>query len=220
MNAARLRVIAVLAPPALIALVACGKGREQPAAGAAASSPSVPAAPAAGATTAVQPAAPAAEGSDPGGMITLTPADIESYRRAMRAELAVVRARAADLRRARSSSDSVNAMFALSDQSAREQAAVKASGLSAGRFAAVTQAVDAVLARWGNQRNVEAMLKDADTMSMPPELRERARQGLKNLTQGFGDLPRANVDLVLPHAAELDSLRVLPAAVALKAARG
>jgi hypothetical protein len=43
---------------------------------------------------------------------------------------------------------------------------------------------------------------------------------MAQVDEGLEKLPEQNVKLVVPHAAELDSLRLLPAALALKAASG
>ncbi|MGH7626483.1 MAG: hypothetical protein ACREOJ_14345 [Gemmatimonadaceae bacterium] len=184
-------------------------GHAAPAAAAAAPSSSEPA---------NAPATPAASGTPSIDAVILTQQDIARYRRGMEAELEYVRARAVDVKNAKSSSDSLNALFALSDEGGRRKAAVKAAGMDADQFRSVEDAIVAVLARWGNQRMVESMKQAADTATMSPELRVRAKEGLQRLTQGFSDLPKENVDLVLPHAAELDSLRVMPAALAVKVA--
>jgi|GEM_PF-1388488 len=206
-------------------LMACGGRHDAPVADSHAAAPAA-AAPAAAAPAAPSPepasspAPQAASGTPSVDAVILTPQDIARYRRGMQAELEFVRARAVDVKNAKSSSDSLNALFALSDESGRRKAAVQAAGVDADQFRSIEDAIVAVLARWGNQRMVESMKQAADTATMSPELRARAKEGLQKLTEGFGDLPRENVDLVLPHAAELDSLRVMPAALAVKVAEG
>jgi hypothetical protein len=202
--------------------MACGGRHDAPAAdshaatAAAAAAASAPAP--SSSESASAPVTTAASGTPGVDAVILTQQDIARYRRGMQAELEYVRARAVDVKNARSSSDSLNALFALSDEGGRRQAAVKAAGVDAGQFRSIEDAIVAVLARWGNQRMVESMKQAADTATMSPELRARAKEGLQRLTEGFADLPRENVDLVLPHAAELDSLRVMPAALAVKVA--
>ena len=203
-------------------LMACGGRHDAPAAdshaatAAAAAAASAPAP--SSSESASAPVTTAASGTPGVDAVILTQQDIARYRRGMQAELEYVRARAVDVKNARSSSDSLNALFALSDEGGRRQAAVKAAGVDADQFRSIEDAIVAVLARWGNQRMVESMKQAADTATMSPELRARAKEGLQRLTEGFADLPRENVDLVLPHAAELDSLRVMPAALAVKVA--
>jgi hypothetical protein len=60
----------------------------------------------------------------------------------------------------------------------------------------------------------------ADTASLPEDARARVRENMAQVDEGLEKLPEQNVKLVVPHAAELDSLRLLPAALALKAASG
>jgi hypothetical protein len=55
---------------------------------------------------------------------------------------------------------------------------------------------------------------------MSEDARTRVRDNMAQAQQGLKQLPEENVKLVVPHAAELDSLRLLPAALAVKAATG
>src|SRR6185437_14553671 len=137
-------------------LMACGGRHDAPVADRHAAAPAA-AAPAPSPDPASSPSPQAASGTPSVDAVILTPQDIARYRRGMQAELEFVRARAVDVKNAKSSSDSVNALFALSDESGRRKAAVQAAGVDADQFRSIEDAIVAVLARLGNQRMVESM---------------------------------------------------------------
>jgi hypothetical protein len=158
--------------------------------------------------------------SEESGPMILSEQDLDRYRKGRNAEIDDVKKKIAALDAARSETDTLNALGALTNDEERTKAGASAAGMSVTDYERMTSAVDEVL----GANSVSAMLKKnmagADTASLPEDARAQVRENMAQADAGLKRLPEQNVKLVVPHAAELDSLRLLPAALALKAASG
>ncbi|HET7551127.1 MAG TPA: hypothetical protein VFK04_07540 [Gemmatimonadaceae bacterium] len=200
---------------ALLAVVGCGGGGDS----------------AADADTAVateQEAAPQPQESasaeqtaaEESGPVILTADDLDRYRKGRQAEIADVKKKVAALAAAKNETDTLNALGALTNDAERTQAGADAVGMSLAQYDRLTDAVDQVLGAYSMTEMMRKSQEGVDTASLPEDARAQVRQNMAQAEEGLKRLPEQNVKLVVPHAAELDSLRLLPAALALKAASG
>jgi len=154
------------------------------------------------------------------GSMVLTATDLDGYRKGMQAEIADVKKKIAALGAAKSGTDSLEALGALTNEADRVQAGADAAGMPLAQFQQVASAVNNVLGAYSIAQMMRKSQAGVDTASLSEEARARVRENMVQAEAGLKRLPQQNVDLVVPHAAELDSLRLLPAALALKAASG
>jgi len=148
----------------------------------------------------------------------LSEKDLQLYRKGRNAEIDDVNEKVAALDAARSESDTLNAMAALTNDEERTKAGAAAAGMSVADYERLTRAVDDVLGAYSISEMQKKSMAGADTASLPEDARAQVRENLAQAEAGLKKLPEQNVKLVVPHAAELDSLHLLPAALALKAA--
>jgi hypothetical protein len=209
----RLSRLRVLVPAALIALGACGGGdggdtgeADTAAAGDTATQVAATATQAGSADT--QPAT---------APLTLTAADIQLYRRGREAEIAHVRTLGDSMAKARTADDSGSIMGSLVDEPGRQRAAATSIGIDEQRYLRLVEAVDEVLRKWQGAQMGGAVMKGVDTTQLSAEQRAQMRS---MATANYEGLPEQNVQLILPQAATLDSLRMMPALLALAVAQG
>jgi hypothetical protein len=165
--------------------------------------------------SAVQQAAP-----EESGPVILTAKDLDLYRKGRKAEIDDVKKKTAALSAAKSETDTLNALGALTNEQERTKAGADAAGMAVTDYERMTRAVDDVLGAYSVSEMMKKNMAGADTASLPEDARARVRENMAQADEGLKKLPEQNVKLVVPHAAELDSLRLLPAALALKAASG
>ncbi len=158
--------------------------------------------------------------SEESGPVILTAKDLDLYRKGRSAEIDDVKKKTAALSAARSETDSLNALGALTNEQERTKAGADAAGMAVANYERMTRAVDDVLGAYSVSEMMKKNMAGADTASLPEDARARVRENMAQADEGLKKLPEQNVKLVVPHAAELDSLRLLPAALALKAASG
>lgn len=154
------------------------------------------------------------------GPVVLTEDDLDRYRKGRRAEIEDVKKKVAALAAAKNQTDTLNALGALTNEAERTQAGADAAGTTLARYERLTDAVDQVLGAYSMTEMMRKNQAGVDTASLPEDARAQVRQNMAQVEEGLKRLPEQNVKLVVPHAAELDSLRLLPAALALKAASG
>jgi hypothetical protein len=203
----------VLVPTALIALGGCGGGDAGDAADADTTAP---------ADTATQVSATETQGgsadSQPSAAaLMLTADDIELYRRGREAEIAHVRALGDSMAKARTADDSGSIMGSLVDERGRQRAAAARIGIDEQRYLRLVEAVDEVLRKWQGAQMGNAVMKGVDTTQLSDEQRAQMRS---MATANYEGLPEQNVQLILPQAPVLDSLRMMPALLALGVAQG
>jgi hypothetical protein len=158
--------------------------------------------------------------SEESGPMILTEKDIDRYRKGRAAEIDDVKKKTAALSAAKSETDTLSALGALTNEEERTKAGASAAGMAVADYERMTRAVDDVLGAYSVSQMMKQNLAGADTASLPEDARARVRENMAQAESGLKKLPEQNVKLVIPHAAELDSLRLLPAALALKAASG
>ena len=163
-------------------------------------------------------AAAARTAAQESGPIMLTADDLDRYRKGRLAEIEDVKKKAAALSAAKNGTDSLDALAALTDEAQRTAAGASAAGMDVAAYSRLTSAVDHVLGAWETSEMMRKMQGDVDTTGLDAEQRARVRDNIASAQAGLKNLPEANVKLILPRAPELDSLRMLPAALALKAA--
>jgi hypothetical protein len=200
---------------AMVVMAACGRTHDRT--NDPSSDSSTTAAQSDGAAPQAAPAATLAELPDT--LMTLTTDDLDRYRRGMEAQVTYVRTKAQELANAKTAMDTLNAGFALSDATALRKAGAAGSELDETHWIALTHAVDAVLGRRMTAGIASQIGAQTDTASLSPEIKARVRENLASMqgTAAYAGLPPENVKLVLARAHELDSLRLLPSALALKA---
>ena len=154
------------------------------------------------------------------GPTVLTEADLDRYRKGRKAEIDDVKKKVAALAAAKNQTDTLNALGALTNDAERTQAGADAAGMTLARYERLTDAVDQVLGAYSMTEMMRKNQAGVDTASLPEGARAQVRQNMAQAEEGLKRFPEQNVKLVVPHAAELDSLRLLPAALALKAASG
>ena len=152
------------------------------------------------------------------GPVVLTADDLDRYRKGRKAEIEDVKKKAAALTAAKTQTDSLDALGELTNEADRTKAGAEAAGMDVSAYGRMTSAVDHVLGAYSLSEMMLKGQKDVDTTSLDADARARIRENIAAAQQGLKQLPEENVKLVVPHAAELDSLRLLPAALALKAA--
>ncbi len=199
----------------LVVVTACGGGSDAGSGG-----ESDTAAAAAQETASPQESASEGAQSDQTSALILTDADLDSYRKGMRAEIDDVKKKAAALASATNGTDSLNALGELSNEANRTQAGADAAGMPLDRYQRLTRAVEDVLGAYSVSQMLKKTQSGVDTNSLSADARARVRENLAQAEAGLARLPQENVQLVVPHAAELDSLRLTPPALALKAASG
>lgn len=155
---------------------------------------------------------------DESGPVILAKDDLDRYRKGMQAEIDDVKKKIAAIGAAKNESDSLNALAALTNEADRVQAGADAAGMTLAQFKRMTSAVDNVLGAYSITAMMRQNQAGTDTASLPEAARAQIRQNMAQAEEGLKRLPEQNVKLVVPHAAELDSLRLLPAALAVKAA--
>lgn len=165
-------------------------------------------------------APPAQATAEQSGPMVLTADDLDRYRKGRQAEIADVKKKAAALTAAKNQMDSLNALGVLANDAERTQAGAEAAGMSVPEYQRLTSAVDNVLGAYSISEMMRKSQAGVDTASMPADTRAQVRANMAQADEGLKRLPEENVKLVVPHAAELDSLRLLPAALAVKAASG
>ncbi len=177
------------------------------------------------AAAAEQEAAPQAQASDvqqaaseESGPKILSEQDLDLYRKGRRAEIDDIEKKVAALNAARSETDTLNALGALTNDEERTKAGASAAGMSVADYERMTSAVDDVIGAYSLSEMLKKNMAGTDTASLPEDARARVRENMAQADAGLKKLPEQNVKIVVPHAAELDSLRLLPAALALKAA--
>jgi hypothetical protein len=152
------------------------------------------------------------------GPVILTEDDVARYRKGRQAEIDDVKKKVAALAAAKDETDSLNALGELTNESERAQAGADAAGMPLAQYHRMTRAVDEVLGAYSISEMMRKSQAGVDTASLAEDARSQVRQNMAQAEEGLKRLPEQNVELVTPHAAELDSLRLLPAALALKAA--
>ena len=207
----------VVALAALVAAVGCGGSGENGDDGADADT-----AVAAEQEAAPQPQASAAEQTSAAesGPVILTEDDLDRYRKGRQAEIDDVKKKAAALAAAKNETDTLTALGALTNDAERTQVGADAAGMPLAQYDRMTDAVDQVLGAYSMTEMMRKSQGGTDTASLPEDAKARVRQNMAQADEGLKRLPEQNVKLIVPHAAELDSLRLLPAALALKAASG
>jgi hypothetical protein len=154
------------------------------------------------------------------GPVILSEDDLDRYRKGRQAEIDDVKKKIAALDAAQNQTDTLNALGALTNEAERTQAGADAAGMTLAQYDRMTDAVDQVLGAYSMTEMMRKSQAGVDTASLPEDARAQVRQNMAQAEEGLKRLPEQNVKLVVPHAAELDSLRLLPAALALKAASG
>ena len=210
----RLSGLRVLVPVGLITLGACGGGGD--------AADTADADTTAAVDTAAQVAATETQGgtadTQPSTAPTvLTAEDIQLYRRGREAEIAQVRALGEQLAQAKTASDSGTVMASLIDEPGRQREAASTIGLDEQRYLRLVDAVDEVLRKWQFAKMSADMTKGVDTTQLTPEQRAQMRT---QATANYEGLPPRNVELIVPQAPLLDSLRMTPALLALAVAQG
>jgi hypothetical protein len=199
-------------PSALIALAACGGGdagdADADTAAAADTAPQV---------AATETQSGSADSQPSSAPLMLTADDIRLYRRGREAEIAHVRALGDSMAKARTADDSGSIMGALVDEGGRQRAAAARIGIDEQRYLRLVQAVDEVLRKWQGAQMGGAVMKGVDTTQLSAEQRAQMRS---MATANYEGLPEQNVQLILPQAPVLDSLRMMPALLALAVAQG
>ena len=162
----------------------------------------------------------AAQAAEQSGPMVLTAEDLDRYRKGRQAEIDDVKKKAAALTAAKNETDSLDALGVLANDAERTQAGADAAGMPLAQYQRMTSAVDHVLGAYSISEMMRKSQAGVDTASMSEDARTRVRDNMAQAQQGLKQLPEENVKLVVPHAGELDSLRLLPAALAVKAATG
>jgi hypothetical protein len=209
-----LRRVAALV--AVLAATACGGGGDQ---GNAAEADSAAASAQEAESPQRESAAQDAQAGESAALI-LTEGDLDSYRKGMRAEIDDVKKKVGALASAANGTDSLDALGELSNEANRTQAGADGAGIPLARYQRLTSAVNEVLGAYSVSQMLTKTQSGVDTSSLSEDARARVRENLEQAEAGLARLPQQNVQLVIPHAAELDSLRLLPPALALKAASG
>ncbi len=154
------------------------------------------------------------------GPVILTAKDLDLYRKGRQAEIADVKKKVAALSASKTETDSLTALGALTNDADRTQAGAAAAGMPVAQYERMTSAVDDVLGAYSVSEMMKKSMGGTDTASLPEDARARIRENMAQADEGLKRLPEQNVKLIIPQAAQLDSLRLLPAALALKAASG
>ncbi|HEY9479283.1 MAG TPA: hypothetical protein VIP79_04310 [Gemmatimonadaceae bacterium] len=213
------RAVAVIA---LVAAIGCGGGGGSDAESGGDADSAVAAeqdsAPGAERSSAAEQASEGQASAEESGPMLLTSDDLDRYRKGRQAEIEDVKKKAAALTAAKNQTDSLDALGALTNEAERTRAGADAAGMTVAQYSRMTSAVDNVLGAYSMSEMMLKGQKDVDTSSLDAEARAQIRSNIAAAQEGLKRLPEANVKLVVPHAAELDSLRLLPAAMALKAA--
>jgi hypothetical protein len=207
----------VVALAALVAAVGCGGSGDNADSGADADT-----AVAAEQEAAPQPQASATEqtAAAESGPVILTQDDLDRYRKGRQAEIDDVQKKAAALAASKNETDTLNALGVLTNDAERSQAGADAAGMPLAQYERMTDAVDQVLGAYSISEMMRKSQAGTDTASLSEDARAQVRQNMAQAEEGLKRLPEQNVKLVVPHAAELDSLRLLPPALALKAVSG
>lgn len=142
----------------------------------------------------------------------LRAADVEVYRRGMQREREVLLDARQRLGGARSANDTMNILLEVQPAPLQREGA-RAAGVSEDRYRRVADAINGVLAKreMGGAMQSQMAQAAADTLDMPPELRARVREGLRQSEAAWGDpyaglTPEAEQAL-RAHEAELAQLR-------------
>jgi hypothetical protein len=165
-------------------------------------------------TAAASTAAPPADAN-----AALSESDIDTYQRALAAEIAVLRDAQARMAAAKSNTDSMSALFAAA-QSETEPAAAERAGIGVDRYRQLDQAFGSALAARQMNPGMQAMMANVDTSylkELPADQaaaqREQLRKNMEESQAAFSDSATyRNVPAELREAfkqratAELDSL--------------
>ncbi|HJU66197.1 MAG TPA: hypothetical protein VJ596_10995 [Gemmatimonadaceae bacterium] len=206
----RLHARCALVSTALLVLAACGGGEDDADTAAAADTT----------TQAAATPAPSGGGADTQAStspLLLTAQDVELYQRGREAEIERVREMGERLKKATNASDSGSIMGTLIDERARQRAAAALIGVDEQRYFRLLETVDEVLRKWQMAKMTADMTKGVDTTTLTAEQRAQMRA---SATPNYEGLPPQNVELILPKAPLLDSLRMMPALLAVAVAEG
>jgi hypothetical protein len=164
------------------------------------------AAPAAAASAAPTPAADA--------NVALSVADIDRWQHGMDAELKAVQDAEAQLKNAKTSNDTLNAMFAANETSTRP-AGAKGAGVDEQRYQHIKTTLSSIV---GSMASIE---KEMDVSKMPAQMVAALKQGREqSLARATEGVPADVVNALRPRADELRKQDLALTAARLKAVQG
>ena len=202
-SSARTVRAAVVAVLAALALAAC-KGKPSDQAAVDSASP--------GGDTTVSSPTPTATSSAAPTAAALGPDDIDRWQRGMDAELETVRNAATQMKGAKNSTDSLNALFAANETSTRA-AGAKAAGVDEARYQLITNTLASLAA------DMSPLEQEMDVTKMPASAIESMKHAREqSLASVSATLSPALVEAMRPRAAALRKQALTLAGERLKAA--
>lgn len=177
-------IAATLLALALLAPLACGGGDDSDADTAAAAAGEESGAAADTASTA---AAPATADAQNDVTAPVTAEDFDRYERGLEAEIAAVRKAVDDKAKAKSSADTLSALFAAGESETKDDGA-RAAGVSIDRYRHLDGELGATISARVMNPAMRQNLPDSSAIAeLPPEHQEAARKNMREMQAAFSD---------------------------------